>query len=262
LYSAPGGSCKPSFGGRVSETGGSKVGAPGQELRRGLWRGRHGRLVLAAPEAATGGLQTAFGWHVLGGLSQAEDGHVVVDRLVAARLNHVGLVPDADATIGPNGLVEAAPGGEVRIVRVPGETFQIFVRSPVLDQRRPPSPRGHRDRRCPFRGHSGADRPDRAGARGAQAAFCRGSGHIPVRNITRRTSPRSGPGRWSRATLRARRTPPTKRPSIAATGRGLLVGAPTFGLPDGADRGQALFTELPRGRVFSESGLPENPVDP
>jgi hypothetical protein len=30
-------------------------------------------------------------------------------------------------------------------------------------------------------------------------------------------------------------------------------------LPNGADRGQALFTELPKGRVFSESGFRETP---
>ena len=34
------------------------------------------------------------------------------------------------------------------------------------------------------------------------------------------------------STLRARRTPPTKRPSIAATSRGLLIGAPAFCLPN------------------------------
>ena len=71
---------------------------------------------------------------MLGSFRETEDEYVPVDSLVVSLLDCVGLVEDADRAVGTDEPVKVALGGEVRVVRVPGEPFDVHKRTPVLDQ--------------------------------------------------------------------------------------------------------------------------------
>ena len=52
---------------------------------------------------------------------------VVVYRFVVACRYRVRLVPDTYAPVGADRPVEAPPGGEVWVVGVPGESFEVLI---------------------------------------------------------------------------------------------------------------------------------------
>ena len=71
---------------------------------------------------------------MLGSFRETEDEYVRLDSLVVSLPDYVGLVEDADGADGAVEPVKAAPGGEVWVIRVPGESFDVHDGTSVLDQ--------------------------------------------------------------------------------------------------------------------------------
>src|ERR671921_809420 len=107
-----------------------------EKRRASLLGRRDGRLVLPAHQAPPRGLPPSDCPDVLGRLCQPEARHVGVDRLEVPALHKKCLVKNAHAAVRSHRPVEPLPGGQVRVVRVPGEALQILEVAPVLDERR------------------------------------------------------------------------------------------------------------------------------
>src|SRR5690348_14306245 len=69
-----------------------------------------------------------------GGSSQAEDGHIAVNRLVLSFLDEIGLMPEAHTAIRANGFVIALPGSQMWLLPIPGKCFELVKGTPVLDE--------------------------------------------------------------------------------------------------------------------------------
>src|SRR5665213_4181655 len=89
----------------------------------------HIALALAADalrgEAVLGGGEPAFGFDVIGGGSESVKRHVAVHAFELARLDQIGLVPDADLAVIAHAADELRPGGEMLafpVMRI-GEQF-------------------------------------------------------------------------------------------------------------------------------------------
>src|SRR5215208_5911921 len=68
--------------------------------------------------------------------AESELRHVTIYTFELIGINSIGLVPDANASISANGLIEILPRLEMRIRWVTGKFFQSFERAPILDQNR------------------------------------------------------------------------------------------------------------------------------
>ena len=66
---------------------------------------------------------------------QPELRHVSVDALILAGLDHIGFVPDANASAGTHCAIESLPGLEVVQGRIAGKPLKLLERSPVLNER-------------------------------------------------------------------------------------------------------------------------------
>ena len=95
------------------------------------------RLVTNPCSARRGGLPTG-GRNQPRRLAEADGRHVVVDALVAAGKDEVGLVLDADVAVGSDAFVERDPGRPVGCVAVPSVCLQLLEGAPVLHQHRAP----------------------------------------------------------------------------------------------------------------------------
>src|ERR1700736_1076109 len=100
-------------------SGSERAGDPRSKMERGLHvasRCCHSRARIAT--VTRSGFMSA-------GRGKAVPGHVDVDGFVVPRRYLIGLVPDADGTVGADALVEGYPGGQVARVTGLGIGQQI-----------------------------------------------------------------------------------------------------------------------------------------
>src|ERR1700683_1643693 len=104
-----------------SGSGSSAISSSSGDCSAGLAGGAAG----PRPEPLPGGLGLGHGDQPAR-LAQPERRHVPVDRLVLARPDQVGLVPDAGAGARTHALPVIAPRGRVRVAGVVGERLEVI----------------------------------------------------------------------------------------------------------------------------------------
>src|SRR5215208_7450188 len=82
------------------------------------------------------GLASTHCLHMLHRRAKTKLGHVAIDTLKLIRVNGVRFVPDANASVCANRLVEFLPRCKMWIRRVMGKPLQVLEGTPVLDQHR------------------------------------------------------------------------------------------------------------------------------
>ena len=72
--------------------------------------------------------------HKLTGLSQSKGWHVDIDIFVSTRLRQISFVPNANATIGPNGSIKSLPSREMSGISGLRISKQCFTTAPILNE--------------------------------------------------------------------------------------------------------------------------------
>src|SRR5947208_2430121 len=99
--------------------------------RYSLLRCRDGGLALTT-EAAAGSLTAASRRDMFARGGETEARHIAVDCLVLPRRDLICLVPDANAAVCADRLVETPPRRQVRVVLAAREAFEIIEGAPEL----------------------------------------------------------------------------------------------------------------------------------